>query len=95
MIHFLFLILYTLYVSQVLLRSAQPLVGPNHHCCEDDEMFLDAALMGQCRGFIIDIRTELEAKQARSAGGGTENKDRYPKWSVLHRPLGRCVEQRQ
>lgn len=75
--------------KMVLLRSAQPLVGPNHHCCEDDEMFLDAALMGQCRGFIIDIRTELEAKQARSAGGGTENKDRYPKWSVLHRPLGR------
>ncbi|XP_073521794.1 myotubularin-related protein 9-like [Phyllobates terribilis] len=73
----------------VLLRSAQPLVGPNHHSCEDDEMLLNAALMGQSRGFIIDIRTEQEAKQARSAGGGTENKDRYQKWSVLHRPLER------
>ncbi|XP_044142443.1 myotubularin-related protein 9-like isoform X2 [Bufo gargarizans] len=73
----------------VLLRSAQPLVGPNQHCSGDDEMLLDAALMGNLRGFIIDIRTEQEAKQARSSGGGTENKDRYPKWSVLHRPLVR------
>ncbi|XP_066431112.1 myotubularin-related protein 9-like [Eleutherodactylus coqui] len=72
-----------------LLRSAQPLIGPNHHHSEDDEMLLDAALMGQSRGFIIDIRTEQEAKQARSAGGGTENKDRYRKWSLLHRPLER------
>ncbi|XP_069827443.1 myotubularin-related protein 9-like isoform X3 [Dendropsophus ebraccatus] len=75
--------------KMVLLRSSQPLVGPNHHCCEEDEMLLNAALMGQWRGFIIDTRAEQEAKQARSAGGGTESKNRYTKWCVLHRPLER------
>ncbi|KAM3934848.1 myotubularin-related protein 9-like [Leptodactylus fuscus] len=73
----------------ILLRSAQPLVGPNHYYCEEDEMLLTAALMGRSRGFIIDIRTEQEAKQSRSAGGGTESKDRYPNWSVFYRPLER------
>ncbi|KAG8588048.1 hypothetical protein GDO81_005859 [Engystomops pustulosus] len=73
----------------VLLRSAQPLVGPNHHFSEDDENLLNAALMGQSHGFIIDVRYEQEAKQARSSGGGTENKDRYPRWSILYRSLER------
>ncbi|KAG8588039.1 hypothetical protein GDO81_005859 [Engystomops pustulosus] len=74
---------------KVLLRSAQPLVGPNHHFSEDDENLLNAALMGQSHGFIIDVRYEQEAKQARSSGGGTENKDRYPRWSILYRSLER------
>ncbi|XP_056412896.1 myotubularin-related protein 9-like isoform X3 [Hyla sarda] len=79
--------------KMVLLRSSQPLVGPNHHCCEDDEMLLDAALMGQWRGFIIDTRTEQEAKQARSAGGGTENKNRgQALQSSLTRVVGACYE---
>ncbi|XP_075051314.1 myotubularin-related protein 9-like [Mixophyes fleayi] len=75
--------------KMVMLRSAQPLVGPTQRWCEEDEMLLNAALIGELRGFIIDIRTEQEAKQARSAGGGSESKDRYPKWRVLHHPLGR------
>ncbi|KAM5182405.1 myotubularin-related protein 9-like [Mantella aurantiaca] len=73
----------------VMLRSAQPLVGPTHRRCEEDEMLLNVALANQLCGFIIDIRSEHEARQQRSMGGGTENKDWYPNWKVLYRPLER------
>lgn len=72
-----------------MLRSAQPLVGPTHRKCEEDEMLLNVTLEGQLCGFIIDIRSEHDARQARSMGGGTENKDRYPDWKVLYHPLER------
>ncbi|KAM9320111.1 myotubularin-related protein 9-like [Gastrophryne carolinensis] len=73
----------------VLLRSSQPLVSPTYRSCEEDEMLLNAALGGREYGFIIDVRSEREARQARAAGGGTESKDRYPKWRVIHRALER------
>ncbi|XP_072274366.1 myotubularin-related protein 9-like isoform X2 [Pyxicephalus adspersus] len=73
----------------ILLRSAQPLVGPTHRRCKEDEMLLNVALADQLCGFIIDIRSEHDARHSRSMGGGTENKDRYTKWKVLYRPLER------
>ncbi|XP_041436691.1 uncharacterized protein LOC100101282 isoform X2 [Xenopus laevis] len=72
-----------------LLRSAQPLVGTAPHHCEQDEVLLNAALMEQSSGFIIDTRSAQETKQARNAGGGTESKSRYPNWRVLCRSLER------
>ncbi|KAM4796311.1 myotubularin-related protein 9-like [Rhinophrynus dorsalis] len=73
----------------VILRSAQPLVGTAYHRCEEDEALLEAAMVCQTSGFIIDTRSAQEAKQARNAGGGTESKGNYPKWRMLHRPLER------
>ncbi|XP_077338117.1 myotubularin-related protein 9-like isoform X2 [Lithobates pipiens] len=73
----------------VMLRSAQPLVGPTHRRCEEDEMLLNVTLEGHLCGYIIDIRSEHDARQARSMGGGTENKNRYPDWKVLYHPLER------
>ncbi|XP_063312117.1 myotubularin-related protein 9-like [Pelobates fuscus] len=75
--------------GMVLLRSAQPMVGPSRRCCVEDNALLNEALVGDLPGFIIDTRSAQEAKQARSAGGGTEKKSRYPNWRILHRPLER------
>ncbi|KAM9116380.1 myotubularin-related protein 9-like isoform 3-T3 [Pangshura tecta] len=78
----------------VMLRSSQPLIGPNRKRCQEDELLLSAVLDGGERGFIIDTRSAQAAKQARMMGGGTEPKSFYPHWKRLHRPLEReeaCV----
>uniref|UniRef100_A0A8C8RKA4 Myotubularin phosphatase domain-containing protein n=1 Tax=Pelusios castaneus TaxID=367368 RepID=A0A8C8RKA4_9SAUR len=73
----------------VLLRSSQPLIGPNRKRCPEDEQLLSAALNRGERGFIIDTRSAQAAKQARMMGGGTESKSSYPCWRRLHGPLER------
>ncbi|XP_063211793.1 myotubularin-related protein 9-like isoform X1 [Chroicocephalus ridibundus] len=72
-----------------MLRSSQPLTGPNRKRCREDEMLLGAVLDEGERGFIIDTRSAQVAKQARMSGGGTEPKSSYPQWKRLHRPLER------
>lgn len=74
---------------QVMLRSSQPLTGPNRKRCREDEMLLGTVLDEGERGFIIDTRSAQAAKQARMTGGGTEPKSSYPRWRRLHRPLER------
>uniref|UniRef100_A0A8C2SLG8 Myotubularin-related protein 9-like n=1 Tax=Coturnix japonica TaxID=93934 RepID=A0A8C2SLG8_COTJA len=69
----------------VMLRSAQPLTGPNRKRCPEDEMLLGSVLDEGERGFIIDTRSAQTAKQARMTGGGTEPKSSYPQWKRLHR----------
>ncbi|XP_052554876.1 myotubularin-related protein 9-like isoform X1 [Tympanuchus pallidicinctus] len=73
----------------VMLRSGQPLTGPNRKRCPEDEMLLGSVLDEGERGFIIDTRSAQAAKQARMTGGGTEPKSSYPQWKRLHRPLER------
>ncbi|XP_029427629.1 myotubularin-related protein 9-like isoform X2 [Rhinatrema bivittatum] len=73
----------------VLLRSSQPMTGPNGKRCKEDEMLLSAVLDGGERGYIIDTRSTQATKQARIRGGGTESKANYPHWKRLHRPLER------
>ncbi|XP_047726609.1 myotubularin-related protein 9-like [Prionailurus viverrinus] len=76
----------------VLVRSSQPLTGPQKRRCAEDEELLRAVLAGArpgARGFILDTRSSQAAKQARMTGGGTEAKAAYPGWKRLHRPLER------
>ncbi|XP_010593466.1 myotubularin-related protein 9-like [Loxodonta africana] len=76
----------------VLLRSSQPLTGPQKRRCAEDEELLRAVLAGArpgAQGFVVDTRSAQAAKQARMAGGGTEAKAAYPGWKRLHRPLER------
>ncbi|XP_014113911.1 PREDICTED: myotubularin-related protein 9-like isoform X2 [Pseudopodoces humilis] len=75
--------------SQALLRSSQPLTGPNRRRCREDEKLLGTILDEGERGFIIDTRSAQAAKQARMSGGGTEPKSSYPQWRRLHRALDR------
>ncbi|XP_032936568.1 myotubularin-related protein 9-like isoform X1 [Catharus ustulatus] len=72
-----------------LLRSSQPLTGPNRRRCREDEQLLGTILDEGERGFIIDTRSAQAAKQARMSGGGTEPKSCYPQWRRLHRALDR------
>ncbi|XP_032969737.1 myotubularin-related protein 9-like isoform X2 [Rhinolophus ferrumequinum] len=79
-------------LSEVLLRSSQPLTGPQKRRCAEDEELLRAVLEGAppgTRGFIVDTRSAQTAKHARLTGGGTEAKAAYPGWKRLHRPLER------
>ncbi|XP_058992388.1 myotubularin-related protein 9-like isoform X2 [Mustela lutreola] len=74
----------------VLLRSSQPLTGPQKRRCAEDEELLRAVLAGArpgAPGFILDTRSAQAAKQAGVTGGGTEAKAAYPGWKRLHRPL--------
>uniref|UniRef100_A0A8D0HGH2 Myotubularin phosphatase domain-containing protein n=1 Tax=Sphenodon punctatus TaxID=8508 RepID=A0A8D0HGH2_SPHPU len=73
----------------VMLRSSQPLVGPNGKRCREDELLLSSVLDGGVRGFIIDTRTAQAAKQARMTGGGTESRSSYLHWKRLHKALER------
>lgn len=78
-----------------LLRSSQPLTGPNRRRCREDEQLLGTVLAEGDRGFIIDTRSAQAAKQARMGGGGTEPKSCYPRWRRLHRALerGRALQE--
>ncbi|XP_053855028.1 myotubularin-related protein 9-like isoform X2 [Vidua macroura] len=72
-----------------LLRSSQPLTGPNRRRCREDEKLLGTILAEGERGFVIDTRSAQAARQARMSGGGTEPKSSYPQWRRLHRALER------
>uniref|UniRef100_A0A8C9MNM8 Myotubularin phosphatase domain-containing protein n=1 Tax=Serinus canaria TaxID=9135 RepID=A0A8C9MNM8_SERCA len=74
---------------QALLRSSQPLTGPNRRRCREDEQLLGTILGEGERGFVLDTRSAQAAKQARISGGGTEPKSCYPRWRRLHRALER------
>ncbi|XP_025024780.1 myotubularin-related protein 9-like isoform X3 [Python bivittatus] len=73
----------------VMLRSSQPLVGPNRRRCPEDELLLSAVLEGGEPGFILDTRSLQAAKQARVMGGGLEHRSCYRGWKRLHRALER------
>ncbi|XP_077193530.1 myotubularin-related protein 9-like isoform X2 [Paroedura picta] len=73
----------------VMLRSGQPLTGPNRKRCWEDELLLGAVLEQGNRGFILDTRSAQAAKQAQVMGGGIEHRAAYPRWKRLHRPLER------
>ncbi|XP_059724653.1 myotubularin-related protein 9-like isoform X3 [Haemorhous mexicanus] len=75
--------------SQALLRSSQPLTGPNRRRCREDEQLLGTILGEGERGFVLDTRSAQAAKQARISGGGTEPRSGYPRWRRLHRALER------
>ncbi|XP_030820518.1 myotubularin-related protein 9-like [Camarhynchus parvulus] len=72
-----------------LLRSSQPLTGPNRRRSREDEQLLGTILAEGERGFVLDTRSAQAAKQARISGGGTEHKSAYPGWGRLHRALDR------
>ncbi|XP_058051511.1 myotubularin-related protein 9-like isoform X5 [Ahaetulla prasina] len=72
-----------------MLRSSQPLVGPNRKRCHEDELLLTTVLEGGERGFILDTRSLQAAKQARVMGGGLEHRSCYHGWKRLHRALER------
>lgn len=75
--------------GSVLMRSSQPLTGPNSKRCKEDEKLLNSLLGPGKRGYIIDTRTQNSAQTAKSKGGGFEHEMFYPQWRRIHRPIDR------
>lgn len=77
--------------QMVLLRSSQPLTGPNGtKRCKEDERFLNASLpRNSRRGYVIDTRSQANVKAAQAKGGGIEPDAHYPQWKRMHCNLER------
>ena len=52
----------------MILRSGQPLPGPNGKRCKEDESLLNSTLGIGKRGYIIDTRSYNSAVNSRSKG---------------------------
>ncbi|KAJ1523594.1 hypothetical protein ONE63_001437 [Megalurothrips usitatus] len=75
--------------GSLLLRSSQPLLGPNSRRCKEDEKLLNAVLGPGKRGYIIDTRSTNLAQAAKARGGGYETEVNYPQWRRSHKPIDR------
>ncbi|GFR98384.1 myotubularin-related protein 9 [Elysia marginata] len=73
----------------VLMRSSQPLSGPNGKRCKEDERLVNSVMGMGKRGFIVDTRAQGVAKIAQSKGGGFELEAHYPQWRRIHQPIER------
>ncbi|XP_039295566.1 myotubularin-related protein 9 [Nilaparvata lugens] len=73
----------------VLMRSSQPLTGPNSKRCKDDERLLNSVLGPGTRGYIIDTRNSNIAQSAKNKGGGFEMEIFYPQWRRVVKPIDR------
>ncbi|XP_064597583.1 myotubularin-related protein 9-like [Liolophura sinensis] len=75
--------------KSVMMRSSQPLTGPNGKRCKEDERLVNAVLGIGKRGYIIDTRSPNWAKLAQAKGGGFEPEAHYPQWRRIHHPIAR------
>ncbi|CAG2057820.1 unnamed protein product [Timema podura] len=51
--------------GSVLMRSSQPMTGPNSKRCKEDERLINSVLGPGKRGYIIDTRTQTLAQTAK------------------------------
>uniref|UniRef100_A0A8D8TF55 Myotubularin-related protein 9 n=1 Tax=Cacopsylla melanoneura TaxID=428564 RepID=A0A8D8TF55_9HEMI len=73
--------------NSILVRSSQPLPGPNAKRSKADEKLLNGYLKSGKKGTIIDTRTQTLAQSAKNKGGGTELEQFYPQWKRVHKPV--------
>ncbi|EDV22388.1 uncharacterized protein TRIADDRAFT_28926 [Trichoplax adhaerens] len=71
----------------VLMRSSQPLSGPNELRCKEDEKLLNAAIFGPKHCYIVDTRLTNYATNIKNKGGGVEPSCYYPQWHRIHRGI--------
>eukprot|EP00794_Sanderia_malayensis_P012002 gene12002-13241_t len=67
-----------------LLRSSQPLCGPQGKRCKEDERILN--LIQQLhvkKGFIYDTRSSSTISTHKSKGGGAESESKYAQWKKV------------
>ncbi|CAH1776264.1 unnamed protein product [Owenia fusiformis] len=75
--------------KMVMMRSSQPMPGPNWKRCKEDEKLVNAVLGMGKRGYIIDTRSLATAKVAQNKGGGYESEAHYSQWRRIHQPVER------
>ena len=81
--------------GRVLLRSSQPLVGPNNKRCKEDERLVNAFLGVNYRAYIIDLRQQQSVTQSRAKGGGSELDCNYPQWRKIYQGIMKCSLQQE
>uniref|UniRef100_A0A023F198 Putative phosphatidylinositol 3-phosphate 3-phosphatase myotubularin mtm1 n=3 Tax=Triatoma infestans TaxID=30076 RepID=A0A023F198_TRIIF len=67
-----------------LIRSSQPLTGPNNRRSREDEKLINSVITSGKRGYILDTRTQPLAQAAKARGGGFELEMHYPHWKRIH-----------
>lgn len=75
--------------GSVLMRSSQPLTGPNSKRCKEDERLINSVLGHNKKGYVIDTRTSTLAQAAKNRGGGFELGMYYPQWKRAYKPIER------
>lgn len=73
----------------VIMRSSQPLSGPNVKRCREDEKLLNSVLKTGMRGYIIDTRHQNSIPAPKSKNAGFETESHYPQWRRIHKPIER------
>ena len=66
----------------VIMRCAQPLLGKEGRCYEDERLFrgvLEAT--GSDKGVIVDTRSQSDADRHKAKGGGSEGDKTYYNWT--------------
>ena len=65
---FAFVQIDTFSTQNVIVRTSQPLCGPNSRRCRDDERILAAIVQKQRRAFVIDTRTTATSQSEKAKG---------------------------
>lgn len=73
----------------VMMRSSQPMTGNNGRRCKDDERLVNAVLGIGRRGYILDTRSQNDAKLAQTKGGGFEPEVHYSQWRRINQGIDR------
>lgn len=79
----------------VLMRAGQPLYGPKHRRCRQDEKILNSVLGDGMKGIIYDLRSSNAIAQQQNKGGGTESNANYSQWKIYNRSMDDVDNQQQ
>ncbi|GBP41632.1 Myotubularin-related protein 9 [Eumeta japonica] len=79
----------------VLMRAGQPLYGPKHRRCRQDEKILNAVVSVGMKGVIYDLRSSNSITQQQNKGGGTESNSNYSQWKIYNRSMDDVDNQQQ
>ncbi|CAF0826541.1 unnamed protein product [Brachionus calyciflorus] len=75
--------------NSFIMRSSQPLLGPNNRRCKEDELILKTALPIGKQGYVYDLRDAGILKGVLAKGGGYETDANYPLWKRINKHLDR------
>ncbi|KAG7304329.1 hypothetical protein JYU34_011268 [Plutella xylostella] len=79
----------------VLMRAGQPLYGPKHRRCRQDENILNSIVGVGMKGVIYDLRSSSAIAQQQNKGGGTESTSNYSQWKIYNRSMDEVDNQEQ
>ncbi|BES97377.1 Myotubularin-like phosphatase domain [Nesidiocoris tenuis] len=72
-----------------LIRSSQPLTGPNNRRSREDERLINSVITNSGPGYIVDTRSSNASQAAKARGGGYEVEMHYPQWKRVNSNIER------